>query len=275
VVISTVVPVIYGGSGNDWMIGTTRADALFAGEGDDSAFGGVGSDRLEDDSGNDELYGGAGNDSMYGGDGDDLMAGGDDADLIVCGGGLDTLLGGAGADVLRAAAGANGGRTFDGGGGGDDTLTCLVNAFDDISLVGITFSGIEHFTWSEFGGATGPRTITMSVAQLIKFGAFEADIQSTLVSTIRLVMQKTTAFVLTDGLVVGLGAEDRLQIRGDGDDESFTGGSGREQISGGGGDDTLIGGGGRDRLAGGLGDDIYASARAPGWQRRPARAATW
>jgi len=87
--------VLYGGPGDDVIIGGAGADLLDGGEGDDRLEGGGGPDQLRGGQGHDVLLGGAGNDALRGNRG---------ADLLVAAGGRDSLLGGAGHDRIFAAA---------------------------------------------------------------------------------------------------------------------------------------------------------------------------
>ncbi len=103
---------LFGGAGNDTLIGGSGADLLF-GQGDNDTLLGKG--------GTDFLFGGAGNDVLTGGDGDDLMFGeggndrmiwnpGDDSDLMEGGAGNDTaeVNGGNGGEIFTTTA--NGAR---------------------------------------------------------------------------------------------------------------------------------------------------------------------
>lgn len=103
---------LFGGSGNDVLMGGSGADMLF---------GQAGNDTLLGKGGNDLLFGGEGNDTLTGGDGDDQVFGeagndrliwnpGDDTDLNEGGAGIDTIEvnGGNGAEVFTATA--NGSR---------------------------------------------------------------------------------------------------------------------------------------------------------------------
>jgi Ca2+-binding RTX toxin-like protein len=99
---------LFGGAGNDTLIGGSGGDFLFGQSGNDTLLG---------KGGNDLLFGGAGNDVLTGGDGDDQMFGeagndrmiwnpGDDSDLMEGGDGTDTaeVNGGNGAEVFTATA---------------------------------------------------------------------------------------------------------------------------------------------------------------------------
>ncbi len=84
---------IFGGLGNDIIVGSPLADRIY---------GGPGNDRIEGGAGNDTIYGEAGNDRLEGNEGNDLLLGGDDDDFIrwEVGDGSDTNLGGQGIDEL-------------------------------------------------------------------------------------------------------------------------------------------------------------------------------
>jgi Ca2+-binding RTX toxin-like protein len=95
---------LFGGVGNDTLIGGSAADMLF---------GQAGNDTLLGRGGNDLLFGGAGNDVLTGGDADDQVFGEADNDRIIWNPGDDTDLneGGAGIDTVEVNGG-NGAETF-------------------------------------------------------------------------------------------------------------------------------------------------------------------
>jgi Ca2+-binding RTX toxin-like protein len=64
---------IFGGNGNDTLVGAAAADFLFGQAGDDMLLGGGGIDFLFGGAGNDVLTGGAGNDQVFGQAGNDRM----------------------------------------------------------------------------------------------------------------------------------------------------------------------------------------------------------
>jgi len=140
---------MWGGEGNDTLVGGNRSDTLDGGIGDDLITGGRGDDFLNGESGRDTLDGQGGNDELIGGSDDDLLRGGVGNDTLygdglsevpirkrekvyqppaghdtlygeggddgLYGGPLDDLLnGGAGNDTLRGSGGID---TLSGGGG--------------------------------------------------------------------------------------------------------------------------------------------------------------
>ena len=105
--------VIFGGAGNDFIVGGGAQsiifgdygrlqldgrgnyvadrhdtfdqggdDLIYGGENNDRIYGGAGGDMINANGGNDEVYGGMGNDVIYGGSGDDTIYGGDGTDVI-------------------------------------------------------------------------------------------------------------------------------------------------------------------------------------------------
>jgi Ca2+-binding RTX toxin-like protein len=133
---------LYGGAGNDFILGglgddvlygETGTDELQGGDGNDILYGGEGDDRLFGQTGNDVLYGGDGNDIIIGFTGNDeakqtLNAGETDDDKLYGGAGNDTLFSGLGNDYLDGGAGAD----FMEGGQGDDIY--IVNSVNDSIL---------------------------------------------------------------------------------------------------------------------------------------------
>ena len=85
---------------NEYLLGTTKADALDGGDGADTLVGGLGNDTLEGGNGDDILDGGIGNDILYGDAGDDTLLGGNGRDTLIGGEGSDYLVGGRGNDIL-------------------------------------------------------------------------------------------------------------------------------------------------------------------------------
>jgi hypothetical protein len=81
------------------LVGTSAANTLTGGSGNDFILG---------EGGNDTLSGGAGNDVLFGGTGNDTLTGGADNDVLIGGAGTDLLDGGLGVDVLRWTLGETG-----------------------------------------------------------------------------------------------------------------------------------------------------------------------
>ncbi len=112
--------ILDGGSGNDTLNASTspKGVTLFGGIGNDTLIGSAFDDYMDGGDGNDRISGNAGNDLLLGGAGDDVISGGAGDDTISGGAGRDTLSGDGGNDVISGGAGDDLIR----GGDGDDTL---------------------------------------------------------------------------------------------------------------------------------------------------------
>lgn len=96
----TIYAIVFGGEGNDLIIGSNGGNELHGDEGDDTLTGGNGNDLLFGDDGNDFLYGGNGADSLFGGAGSDWLDGENGVDSLDGGDDEDWLFGGNGEDLL-------------------------------------------------------------------------------------------------------------------------------------------------------------------------------
>ncbi|MBT5263463.1 MAG: trypsin-like serine protease [Rhodospirillaceae bacterium] len=97
---------IYGGSGNDLILGQYGNESIFGDAGADEIYGGQNSDTVSGGAGNDSVYGNRDADTVLGGDGDDLVFGGTGDDFLYgdniassTGSGWDTIDGGDGTDT--------------------------------------------------------------------------------------------------------------------------------------------------------------------------------
>nr|WP_262984361.1 calcium-binding protein [Nostoc sp. 'Peltigera membranacea cyanobiont' 210A] len=75
---------LYGGAGNDTLIGGSNNDYLYGEDGNDRLIGSAGIDYLSGGNGDDLLDGGAGNDHLYGQGGADIF-------VLASGNGIDTI----------------------------------------------------------------------------------------------------------------------------------------------------------------------------------------
>lgn len=218
---------LYGGTGDDSIIGSAAGDFIDGGHDDD---------LLAGDRGNDVIVGGFGDDRIAGGEGNDVIDGGDNSDIVHGEEGNDTIHGGGGNDFLwgdrynedNAAAGGNdlmeGGAGNDQliGGGGDDYLS----GGDEIDMV--------------IGGEGND----------LIFGGQGAD--------------ELQGGAGNDGLH-GDAGDDKLWGQDGGD--YLSGGNGTDQLVGGEGNDSLDGGADNDTLFGQAGDDkLYGGAGDDGLQ---------
>lgn len=92
---------IYGGKGDDFIIGSGVADVLFGEDGNDRLFGKYGNDTLYGGDGNDLLFGNQGTDALFGQAGDDFL---DDGNPAVS----ETTTGGSGMDWIADVVAING-----------------------------------------------------------------------------------------------------------------------------------------------------------------------
>lgn len=130
-----------GGNGMDELHGELGNDMLSGGDGADSLFGHVGDDQLLGDAGDDTLTGGSGDDYLVGGAGDDSLSGNLDDDTLIGGSGEDTLFGGEGNDLIDGSDDAE--SDFLNGGAGDDKI--LAGILDNVS----TGTGSDTITVGE------------------------------------------------------------------------------------------------------------------------------
>jgi Ca2+-binding RTX toxin-like protein len=117
--VQSTVENVWGGRGNDLIIGNDFANELK---------GNYGKDRLYGRGGRDNLYGGENDDRIYGEGGDDRCYGGSGKDYIHGGSGRDYLFGEGDADTLYAKDGE---WDHVDGGGGTDRAT-VDAALDDV-----------------------------------------------------------------------------------------------------------------------------------------------
>ena len=159
--VEAAVSPLYGGAGDDYLVGGSGTDWLFGQGGDDQLIGGAGGDLIYGNQGADTVWGGIDGDTIYGGQaadtlyaelGADLAYGNKGGDYLAGGGGNDTLYGGQGDDSVLGEAGADeiwgnrgddtlrggdGADTFGFGGSfGDDRIADFEMSADKLNLSG-------------------------------------------------------------------------------------------------------------------------------------------
>lgn len=92
---------LFGGRGDDRVLGAGNVDSLYGGAGDDIVRGRGGEDLVDGGNGRDRLWGDAGNDDLDGGPGRDRIYGGGGDDRFWGGAGGDWLSGGRGNDAFH------------------------------------------------------------------------------------------------------------------------------------------------------------------------------
>ncbi|MBL8879746.1 MAG: hypothetical protein JNG88_11560, partial [Phycisphaerales bacterium] len=141
---------IFGGLGDDTIVGSASDEKLHGDAGDDVIYGGDGTNEIHGGIGNDSLYGGTGTDCIYGGanadviwgyDGNDTIEGNDGIDVIFCGAGDDRANGNDGIDVILGEAGLD--KLA-----GDDGVDVILGGTDADEITGddgqtISFSGFS------------------------------------------------------------------------------------------------------------------------------------
>ena len=243
---------LYGGEGNDSLIGAGNADTLIGGNGADVLYGGAGNDLIKGNDGADLLYGGdgvdilfggSGNDTLVGGNGDDIITGEDGNDVLYGNDGADWLTGGAGDDSLDGGAGndliaGNAGNDMLYGDEGDDTLSGSSGAD---TLVG--GNGADYLYGGDDNdvlyGNDGNDFIFGDAGNDSLYGGEGVD---TLIGN------------AGDDFLVGGNDADYL-FGNDGNDQLY-GNDGNDYLGGDAGNDTLYGGAGNDWLYGGTGADV-------------------
>jgi Ca2+-binding RTX toxin-like protein len=224
---------LYGTTGNNSLSGGNGNDVIYGYEGQDTLDGGNGTDTLYGNQGNDVLQGGSGNDSLYANDGNDTLTGGL---------GNDYLNGGVGNNLYQFNAGdgqdtildENGTDTLQFGAGLTSTnaiFSADINGQLLVSFAGRSESVSIQDVWS-------PSYTTRGI-ETLRFG-----------DNVTMTLSQIAA---------------KLQVLGDGDNnslygsnlaESISGGEGNDNLNGYAGNDSLYGGNGNDTLYGNVGNDV-------------------
>lgn len=277
---------VYGGAGNDTLIGGDGANVIKGNAGNDSVSGSAGDDRLSGDIGNDTLNGGAGDDTLGGGGNANTLSGGLGNDTYV----YDDL---AFADTLAELA-VPGVDTVDfsqiKGVGNRVTFTFMAGV-DTVSIVTTTPAGTVSAqlrsameTW--VGGTQSDRFVMgngivnagllnggstpasdLASANVLDYSAYLSPVAIDYgnVTGEGLIGQATgTVGVINLMHVIGGQAADRfvsgdlaVWFEGGAGSDNLSGGAASDALEGGDGDDSLDGGGSADTLGGGAGNDVY------------------
>ena len=236
--------IFNGGSGDDLIVGSNKADRIKGGLGNDTIFGAGGDDELNGNRDNDLIFGGEGEDTIRGNRGNDTLVGDTGNDRMIGGMGDDRLIwnNGDGSDIMK------GGRGYDvvevnGAVDDGDDFELRANGnraeFERLNLINFTLD-VDNVEKFEINGLGGDDTLTVEdlsntdVQQVHFDGGMGDDLLDASLSNVA---------IMADG---GAG-EDLL-----------SGSSVREiadTLNGGEGNDTVIGNLGNDLMIGGEGDD--------------------
>ena len=280
---------LYGGAGDDEIIGFDGADLLFGGSENDDLFGGANNDLLDGGTGHDEIDAGSGNDTIYGGAGVDTLFGGSGNDVLYSGEGIDELDGGEGNDTLYAdredflvQLNTSGDLR---GGDGDDLLSLRFMAEGPAGNTGFEIAMVDFRDFETVEGSGFDDTILSSHADVIGGGGDDFIISNgtnqnlqggdgsdevsyrSSVSGISVALDSGQLGWSTNGrggnaegdLLSGIESVDATNfddvLYGDGYRNSLRGRQDNDRLFGGDGGDTLLGNQGADLLEGGAGAD--------------------
>jgi Ca2+-binding RTX toxin-like protein len=266
---------LFGGSGNDRIVGGGAADRLFGEDGDDVLIGGRGNEILAGGAGNDFADGNQGADTAVLGDGNDVFQWdpGDGSDVVEGQTGADTMLfnGSDGAEIFNLSA--NGTRALF-----TRNLGGITMDLDDVERVDTrALGGADAFTVHDLTGTDVTDVLIEQAAtngapdgaadQVTVLGTGDRDIVrvagssaiGTSVTGLSAAVRVTGTDQALDGLHVDVAAgDDVLDASGLAAGAllfSANGGAGNDLLVGSAGDDVLFGDAGDDLLDGGPGTD--------------------
>ncbi|SMP75586.1 Dockerin type I repeat-containing protein [Neorhodopirellula lusitana] len=255
-------PIIFGGDGDDIIVGSPNVDEIYGGRGNDTIDAGGDDDTIYGEAGNDIVTGGTGSDSFFGGDGSDTFVWnqGDGSDVIEGDGG--------GSDVVRfngatLAEVATEDFVLSANTAGPNTAARLLLARTQ-GGVNLDIAGIEQI---DINGGTGVENVTVNDVTQSELQVLNVDLggggdTDSVVVNGRSIDDQLNV-TLAAGVVNVAGLEydvnvssavaepddDRLTIMGNQGKDIITIGDNVEGTI----DMTLSGGAGNDHLAAGLG----------------------
>lgn len=272
----TLAGFAFGYGGNDTVRGTNSStDFLYGGTGNDALLGYDAEDFLYGQDGSDRLYGGGHNDLLFGGRGDDQLDGGAGADQMLGGQGNDVYIVDASTDVLIEYAGE-----------GTDRVSTKLDAYTlGTNIENLTYTGTGNFTGAGndlrnllTGGAGADILSGMDGVDTLRGGAGQdqlkggrggdlldggegTDTASYIDATSGVWADLARTILSTSA---GEAAGDRFvsveRLRGSNHVDQLWGDAAANALWGMSGNDTIAGRGGNDTLYGGLGDDRFIFA---------------
>jgi Ca2+-binding RTX toxin-like protein len=269
---SNVGVEVFGGAGNNMMVGTTAGDILSGEDGNDTLFGLAGNDTLNGGEGNDLLIGGAGADSINGGNGADTASyissiAGVTINLVT-----GVHLGNAAGDTFSSIENFRLTASNDVFTMNDDGVVGSVNLVegDDIFHGGAAADRVTGGLGNDtINGGGGADNLNGQVGNDIVNGGDGAD-------TIRgeagndalngdagndVIYGGTGEDTISGGDENDriYGNEDNDILYGDAGNDVLVGGAGDDELFGGDGNDNLFGEAGADLFVGGLGNDVMVT----------------
>ena len=254
---------LYGGEGNDTIIGSSGSNKIYAYEGNDTVNAGRGNDTVYGGAGHDKLYGESGNDTLIGGEGNDKLYGERSNDILDGGTGNDYLNGDEENDTYIYRRGDGSDVIQEDDIKGDDTDILRLEDLNKEDIADIIKSG-NHLT------IKFKDTDTVSGDQIRFNDWFRTHSDNKYNKKIEGIefadgSKWTTASIERFRVVHGSGDDDVLtgtsakeNIYGYDGNDTISGGSGNDVITGDAGDDVIDGGSGNDRIIGGKGNDILS-----------------
>jgi Ca2+-binding RTX toxin-like protein len=267
--------VLDGGPGNDTLFALDGFDSLFGRSGNDILNGGDGDDNLDGGTGNDDFIGGAGSDTAdYSDRFENLTIDGDgvaddgaffdlpnaEADNVRTD--IESIVGGSGSDRITARSTSTG--LF--GLGGRDTLIGL--AGDDSLFGGPGTDVLDGGTGADFmSGGDGPDAVdysTRTANLVVSSDDVANDGAAGELDNVGLDVEVIQGGSGNDSITAGDGDPFTLDpastLRGNGGDDTLTGGDSGDSLQGGTGNDLLTGGFGGDTFSGGTNTDTVTYA---------------
>ena len=259
--VNEAPPPILGGSGNDWLAGTSQADTILGGAGFDTLLGDAGDDSLDGGAGADSMFGGSGNDtylvdnfvdvvSEQANEGTDTVRSkisfslGENVENLVLIGAVDTN--GRGNALENIRTGNKGGNSLEGA-DGNDTLS---GGAGNDSLDG--GMGAD----SMVGGSGNDTYLVDNAGDVVKESGVGYDV--VLASASFTLSANVDELTLLGGAdLTGTGNCAANLLRGNAGANLLNGAAGNDTLLGGDGNDSLDGGTGADSMVGGNGNDTY------------------
>ncbi|AKJ26844.1 alkaline phosphatase [Caldimonas brevitalea] len=235
---------MYGGSGDDHLLGDEGGDRIYGQDGNDVLDGGIGNDTLRGGNGDDLLDGGAGNDSIHGEAGSDTYT-------FARGWGQDTILnydsGTGKTDVIEFAA--------------DITPSDIKVTRSGTNLILSLAGSTDKITVSSYFTSDGTSLYKVEQIRFADGTTWDVDTVKTLAIQSTTGADQLYGYATADTLDGGDGNDTVSAASGDdtvsggSGDDTLNGEDGNDLLDGGIGNDTLDGGNGNDRLVGGIGND--------------------